>query len=92
MNVALGEVPGRLRLATLLAVLLSVLCGLFSAWDAFSLVRFNELKQAQPPFKLAPDPVLAEQLRVSQVLALEQMREPRMVLLFLLAIDMLRAT
>jgi hypothetical protein len=85
LSVALGELPGRLRLATLLAVLLSGLCGLFSAWDAFSLVRFNELKQAQPPFELAPDPVLAEQLRLSQVLALEQMREPRMVLLFALA-------
>jgi hypothetical protein len=78
--------PGRLRLATLLAVLLSGLCGLFSAWDGFSLLRFNEMKEAQPPFRLAPDPALAEQLRMSQVLALEQMREPRMVLLFALAL------
>ncbi len=86
MSVARGELPSRLRLATLLAVLLSGLCGLFSAWDGFSLLRFNELKQAQPPFKLAPDPVLAEQLRLSQVLALEQMREPRMAVLFALAL------
>jgi hypothetical protein len=86
LSVALGELPSRLRLATLLAVLLSGLCGLFSAWDGFSLLRFNELKQAQPPFKLAPDPVLAEQLRVSRLVALEQMREPRMVVLFTLAL------
>jgi hypothetical protein len=86
LSVGFGELPSRLRLATLLAVLLSGLCGLFSAWEAFSLVRFSELKQAQPPFKFAPDPVLAEQLRLSQVLALEQMREPRMVVLFALAL------
>jgi hypothetical protein len=78
--------PGRLRLATLLAVLLSGLCGLFSAWEGFGLVRISELKQAQPPFKFAPDPVLSEQLRLAQVLAFEQMREPRMVVLFALAL------
>jgi hypothetical protein len=81
-----GALPGRLRLASLLSVLLSGLCGLFSAWDGFALVRIAELKQAPPPFQLHPDPVLAEQLRASQVLALEQMREPRMVVLFALAL------
>ena len=82
----MAELPGRLRLASFLSVVLSGLCGLLSAWEGFSLSRFAELKQAQPPIKYLPDPVLAEQLRASQVLALEQMREPRMVVLFALAL------
>jgi hypothetical protein len=79
-----GEIPSRLRLVTLLSVLLCGLCGMFSAWEGFVLVRFSELKAAPPP-ALAPDPVL-EQFKASQMLALEQMREPRMVLLFALAL------
>jgi len=86
LSVGLGELPSRLRLATLLAVLLSGLCGLSSAWEGFSLVRFGELKQPQGPSPLAPDPVLAEQLRLAQVLAVEPVREPRMVVLFALAL------
>ncbi len=81
-----GELPSRLRSATLLAVVLSGLCGLFAAWDGFSLLRFNELRQEKPLFKVAPDPVLAEQVWQSNLLALEQMREPRMVLLLVLAL------
>jgi hypothetical protein len=77
--------PSRLRLVTVLSVLLCGLSGMFSAWEAFVLVRFSELKAAPPP-ALAPDQALAEQLKASQVLALEQMREPRMVLLFALAL------
>jgi hypothetical protein len=77
--------PSRLRLVSLLSVALCGLSGLFSAWEGFVLVRFSELKAA-PATALAPDPVLAEQLKASQVLALEQMREPRMVLLFALAL------
>jgi len=86
LSVGSGALPGRVRLAVLLSVFLSGLCGLFSAWDGFALWRIAELKQAQPSFPLHPDPVLAEQLRASQVLALEQMREPRMVVLFALAL------
>jgi hypothetical protein len=78
--------PGRVRLASLLSVFLSGFCGLFSAWDGFALFRIAELKQAQASFPLNTDPVLAEQLRASQVVALEQMREPRMVVLFALAL------
>jgi hypothetical protein len=81
-----GELPRRLRLASLFSVLLSGLCGLFSFWEGFSLWRFAELKQAQPSVKYLPDPALAEQLHASQVVALEQMREPRMVVLFALAL------
>ena len=86
MSGSVGEVPGRLRLASLLSVALSGLCGLFSAWDAFSLLRLDELKQAQPLFKPPGDPALAERLWASRLLALEHMREPRMVVLFTLAL------
>lgn len=85
MSSVAGELPGRLRLASLLTVVLSGLCGLFSAWDGFSLVRLEDLKQAQPFFK-SVDPVLAEQLWSARLLALEHMREPRMVVLFTLAL------
>ncbi len=78
--------PGRLRLASLLTVVLAGLCGLFSSWDGFSLVRLDELKQAQPIFKSSADPALAERLWASRLLALEHMREPRMVVLFALAL------
>jgi hypothetical protein len=81
-----GALPGRLRLASLLALALAGLSGLLSAWEGFSLARFAELRQARPAFRLAPDPALAEQLRASQLLALEQLREPRMVVLFALAL------
>jgi len=81
-----GEVPGRLRLASLLSVVLSGLCGLFSAWDAFSLLRLDELRKAQPLFKPVGDAALAERLWASRLLALEHMREPRMVVLFALAL------
>ena len=86
MNGGPGELPGRLRLASLLSVVWSGLCGLFSAWDAFSLVRLEELKQAQPLFKPSGDAVLAEQLWTSRLVALEHMRESRMVVLFTLAL------
>jgi hypothetical protein len=79
-----GELPGRMRLAAFACVLLTGLCGLLSAWEGFSLLRFSELKQAQPAFKLAADPFDAEQLRAS-LTALEHMREPRLVVLFALA-------
>ena len=85
MSLGSGDMPSRLRLVSLLSVLLCGLCGMFSAWEGFVLVRFSELKAAPAP-ALAPDQVLAEQLKASQVLALEQMREPRMVLLFALAL------
>jgi hypothetical protein len=81
-----GALPGRVRLASLLALVLAGVCGLLSAWEGFSLSRFSELRQARPAFRLAPDPALAEQLRASQMLALEQMREPRMVVLFALSL------
>jgi hypothetical protein len=77
--------PSRLRWVSLLSVALCGLCGLFSAWQGFLLVRLSELKTAPPP-ALAPEQVLARQLQVSELLALEQMREPRMVLLFALAL------
>jgi hypothetical protein len=73
-------------MASLLAVLLSCLCGLVSAWDGFNLARIAEMKKPQAPFGYGQDPVLMEQLRIAQVLALEQMREPRMVVLFALAL------
>lgn len=86
MSVGAGELPGRLRLASILTVLLSGLCGLWSAWEGFSLFRFAELKQAPPAVRYLPDPALAAELRASELLALEQMREPRMVVLFALAL------
>ena len=86
MNGAAGEFPGRLRLASLLTVVLSGLCGLFSAWDGFSLIRLDDLKRAQPFFKPSGDPVLAEQLWSARLAALEHIREPRMVVLFALAL------
>ena len=86
MNGEGGEFPGRLRLAALLSVVLSGLCGLFAAWDGFSLLRLQDFKQAQPLFKVSPDPVLAERLWASRLQALEHMREPRLVVLFALAL------
>lgn len=77
--------PSRLRWVSLLSVALCGLSGLFSAWQGFLLVRLSELKTAPPP-ALVPEQVLARQLQVSELLALEQMREPRMVLLFALAL------
>ncbi len=67
-------------------MLLSGWCGFFAAWDGFSLVRLDELKQAQPLFTPPMDPALAERLVASRLLALEHMREPRMVVLFALAL------
>ncbi len=81
-----SDVPGRLRLAALASVVWSGLCGLLSAWDGFSLVRLDELKQAQPLFQPSADPACAPQLWTSRLLALEHMREPRMVVLFALAL------
>ncbi|HXX32428.1 MAG TPA: hypothetical protein VEJ89_17125 [Myxococcaceae bacterium] len=86
MSSAGRGLPARLRLASVLAIVLAGLCGTMAAWEAFSLARFSELRSARPPLRFAPDPVLAEQLRVSQLDALEQMREPRMVVLFALAL------
>jgi hypothetical protein len=77
--------PSRLRLVSLLSVVLCGLCGLYSAWEGFVLVRFAELKAAPAP-ALAQDQLLADQLKASQVLALEHMREPRIVVLFALAL------
>jgi hypothetical protein len=84
LSVAPGALPGRLRLASILSVLVSGTCGLFSAWDGFGLWRLADLKEAPSPFPL--DAVLAEQLWAAQVVALGQMREPRMVVLFALAL------
>jgi len=81
-----GGLPARVRLASVLAIIFAGLCGTLAAWEGFSLARVSELRAAQPPIRLAPDPVLTEQLRVSQIAALEQMREPRMVVLFALAL------
>jgi hypothetical protein len=86
LSAGLAELPGRLRLASVLTVLLSGLCGLWAAWQGFSLFRFAELKQAPVPVEYPLDPALAEQFRVSELLALEQMREPRLVVLFALAL------
>ncbi len=82
----MGAFPGHLRVASLLSMVLSGWCGFFAAWDGFSLVRLEELKQAQPLFKPPMDPALAERLVSSRLLALEHMREPRMVVLFALAL------
>jgi hypothetical protein len=87
LNVGPGASPGRVRLALVLALVLGGTCGLLSAWEGFRLARFSELRQAQQPFPRNTDPILAEQLRSSQILALEQMREPRMVVLFALALS-----
>ncbi len=75
--------PGRLRLAALLSVVLAGLCGLVSAWDGFLLV---DLKQARPLFKPSGDPALAERVWAARLQALEHMREPRMAVLFALAL------
>jgi len=83
---AAGALPGRLRLASLLTLVLAGLCGLFSAWDGFSLLRLEELKQAQPLFQSSGDPALAERVWTSRLVALEHMREPRLVVLFALAL------
>ena len=88
MNLGAAELPRRMRWAAVACVFLTGLCGLMAAWEGFSLLRFAELKQAAPTLTLAPDPALApiiEQLRASQLVALEQMREPRLVVLFALA-------
>lgn len=87
MSVGPGALPGRLRLASLLSVLLSGLCGLVSAWQGFTVLRLSELKDAPPAtFPGQLDPLLAEHVQKAQLLALEQMREPRMVVLFALAL------
>ena len=80
-----GALPGRLRMASMLALLLTGVCGMLSAWEGFSLARFAELRQASA--RLPPDPALTDQLRASHILALEQMREPRMLVLFALALS-----
>jgi len=86
LNPAGGGLPAPLRLAAVLAIAFAGLCGTRGAWEGFALARFSELRAAPLPVRPGPDPVLAEQLWSAHLAALEQMREPRMVVLFALAL------
>jgi hypothetical protein len=69
-----------------LTIVFAGLCGTRGAWEGFTLAGFAELRAAQAPVRQAPDPVLAEQVWSAKLAAQEQMREPRMVVLFALAL------
>jgi len=85
-----GKLPGRIRFAALVGVVLAIFTGWGALNEAMEMAHFYEVRsrhmEAGPPFLLGSDPAILQKLLEAQYQALEPMREPRAVLMGVLAV------
>ncbi|MCP3099993.1 hypothetical protein LZ198_14045 [Myxococcus sp. K15C18031901] len=87
-----GGLPGRIRFAALLGMILAALTGWMALNEAAELAHFSEARSLHRDSEdgavplLGIDPSVMQQLMETRFSSLEPMREPRALLLFVLAI------
>ncbi len=87
MKRPVAPLPPRTRAAAMVCLSLAALVGVMAASEGLTLAHLAEVRDAPPSrLRFGPDPELEARLQRAQLAALEQAREPRMVILFSLAV------